>query len=166
MFTKLLCLLGSSLALLPSASHAAAPAPSATLEAGVIVGKTSTAPGSTVTVNQFLGVPFAAKPVRFSMPEPPPGYVPSLSARSFFPQLPCWSYKRPNKYFCLRSSWFHSFPISKRVTGQALLLSSIRPFLKASSTCRPPFVRFKNCFFFSSFSISKPPEHVLSIVNF
>jgi carboxylesterase type B len=71
MFTKLLCLLGASLALLPSASHAAAPAPSATLEAGVIVGTTSTAPGSTVTINQFLGVPFAAKPVRFGMPKPP-----------------------------------------------------------------------------------------------
>lgn len=71
MFTKLLCLLGASLALLPSASHATAPVPSATLEAGVIVGTTSTAPGSTVIVDQFLGVPFAAKPIRFGMPKPP-----------------------------------------------------------------------------------------------
>lgn len=71
MFIKLLCLLVAGLALLSSASHAAAPCPSATLEAGVIVGTTSTAPGSTVTVNQFLGVPFAAEPVRFGMPNPP-----------------------------------------------------------------------------------------------
>ena len=78
MFPKLLCLLGASIALLPSASHAAAPAPSATLEAGVIVGTTSTAPGSTVTVNQFLGVPFAAKPVRFGMPEPPANWTTPL----------------------------------------------------------------------------------------
>jgi hypothetical protein len=72
MFAKYLCLLGAGLALLPSASsYHAPPAPSATLDAGVIVGKTATALGSRVTVNQFLGVPFAAKPVRFGMPEPP-----------------------------------------------------------------------------------------------
>lgn len=70
MFTKLLRLLGAGLALLHF-SHAAARTPSATLEAGVIIGTTSTALGSTVTVNQFLGVPFAAKPVRFGMPKPP-----------------------------------------------------------------------------------------------
>ncbi|PMD19731.1 cholinesterase [Hyaloscypha hepaticicola] len=69
---RFLCLLGASIALLPSASpHHAPPPPSATLDAGVIVGNTATALGSKVTVNQFLGVPFAAKPVRFGMPEPP-----------------------------------------------------------------------------------------------
>lgn len=71
MLCKLLCLLGAVFALLPSASQAALGAPSATLEAGVIVGTTSTAIGSTVTVNQFLGVPFAAKPVRIGLPEAP-----------------------------------------------------------------------------------------------
>lgn len=72
MFAKYLCLLGAGLALLPSASsYDAPPAPSATLDAGTIVGKTATPLGSRVTVNQFLGVPFAAKPVRFGMPKPP-----------------------------------------------------------------------------------------------
>ena len=71
-FARFLCLLGASITLLPSASpHHAPPPPSATLDAGVIVGKTATALGSKVTVNQFLGVPFAAKPVRFGMPDPP-----------------------------------------------------------------------------------------------
>lgn len=72
MFAKYMFKLWAGLALLPSASsHNVPAAPSATLDAGVIVGTTKTPLGSRVTVNQFLGVPYAAKPVRFGMPEPP-----------------------------------------------------------------------------------------------
>lgn len=52
---------------------AAAPAPSAVVDAGVIIGTTTTLPSSTVKVNKFLGIPYAQPPVdqrRFLPPEP------------------------------------------------------------------------------------------------
>lgn len=85
MLSKLVCLLEASLVLLPVATYAALLAPSATLDSGVIIGTTSSPPGSTVTVNQFLGVPFAAKPVRFGMPEPPCKWMEPLNTTKHAP---------------------------------------------------------------------------------
>lgn len=51
----------------------AAPAPSAVVDAGVIIGTTTTLPLSTVKVNKFLGIPYAQPPVdqrRFLPPDP------------------------------------------------------------------------------------------------
>lgn len=51
----------------------AAPGPSAVVDAGVIIGTTTTLPSSTVKVNKFLGIPYAQPPVdqrRFLPPEP------------------------------------------------------------------------------------------------
>lgn len=51
----------------------AARAPSAVVDAGVIIGTTTTLPSSTVKVNKFLGIPYAQPPVdqkRFLPPEP------------------------------------------------------------------------------------------------
>jgi hypothetical protein len=45
--------------------------PSATINAGVVVGAATSVPSSTNTVNKFLGIPFAAPPVRFAPPVPP-----------------------------------------------------------------------------------------------
>lgn len=47
----------------------AIPNPTATIANGYLVGTATTVPSSTVTVNQFLGVPFAEPPTRFSTPE-------------------------------------------------------------------------------------------------
>lgn len=72
MIAKHLYLLVAGLGLLSStSSYDVPPAPSATLDAGVIIGKLATSLDSKVAVNQFLGVPFAAEPLRFGMPEPP-----------------------------------------------------------------------------------------------
>lgn len=38
---------------------------------GILVGTTTTLPSPTATVNKYLGVPFASKPGRFELPEPP-----------------------------------------------------------------------------------------------
>lgn len=44
--------------------------PTATVAAGVLIGTTTRLPLATATVNQFLGIPFAASPPeRFSPPE-------------------------------------------------------------------------------------------------
>jgi carboxylesterase type B len=71
----LLSLLSSSLLLPfalcnPVAERAASP-PSATLDSGVVIGTSTSLPSSKVIVNKFLGIPFAAPPVRFSPPKKP-----------------------------------------------------------------------------------------------
>ena len=44
--------------------------PTATIEAGTVIGTTTSLPAATATVNKFLGVPFAkSPPERFSPPE-------------------------------------------------------------------------------------------------
>lgn len=42
--------------------------PEVTLASGIVIGTTTSVASATATVNQFLGVPFAAPPERFSLP--------------------------------------------------------------------------------------------------
>jgi len=42
--------------------------PSVTVTQGILTGTTTTFPSATATVNQFLGIPFGAKPERFATP--------------------------------------------------------------------------------------------------
>lgn len=44
--------------------------PTAVIDSGCLVGTTTKLPSSEATVNQFLGIPFGAPPVRFSAPKP------------------------------------------------------------------------------------------------
>ncbi|KAF7591161.1 hypothetical protein BBP40_001935 [Aspergillus hancockii] len=44
--------------------------PTATIDAGIVAGATTSLSSSTNLVNQFLGIPFGAPPVRFSPPQP------------------------------------------------------------------------------------------------
>ncbi|KAH8426339.1 carboxylesterase/lipase family protein [Aspergillus melleus] len=44
--------------------------PTAIIDSGAIVGTATSLPSSTVVVRQYLGIPFAAPPVRFSPPKP------------------------------------------------------------------------------------------------
>lgn len=71
----LLHLLSASLTLALALSNPvverAAFSPSATLDSGVVFGTSTSLPTSKVIVNKFLGIPFAAPPVRFSPPENP-----------------------------------------------------------------------------------------------
>lgn len=46
--------------------------PTATIDAGVVIGTTTSLPYATATVNKFLGVPFAkSPPTRFAPPQEP-----------------------------------------------------------------------------------------------
>ena len=58
--------------LLSSNVATAAPAakPTVTVKDGVVVGSSTTIPGAPHKVNEFLGIPFAAKPTRFAAPSP------------------------------------------------------------------------------------------------
>lgn len=57
--------------------------PSATVDAGIVIGTTTSIPSSSTTVNKFLGIPFAAPPIRFSPPQKPRSWSKPLSAKGF-----------------------------------------------------------------------------------
>ncbi|KAF2751036.1 cholinesterase [Sporormia fimetaria CBS 119925] len=59
--------------------------PTAVIDSGKLVGTTTTLPSATAAVNQFLGVPFAAPPVRFSKPEKPKKWRQERTAQAYGP---------------------------------------------------------------------------------
>jgi carboxylesterase type B len=60
--------------------------PTATIGAGLIVGKTTSLPAALGPVNQFLGVPFAkSPPERFSPPQPHARFREPLNATAVGP---------------------------------------------------------------------------------
>lgn len=63
----------------------AASAPSATLDSGVVVGATTSLPSSKVAVHKFLGIPFAAPPVRFDPPVNPAKWSEPLDTTAYKP---------------------------------------------------------------------------------
>lgn len=77
----LLCLLPLAL----SSPVKRAGAPSATLDSGVVVGTTTSLPSSTAVVNKFLGIPFAAPPVRFSPAVAPQPWSEPLDTSEYKP---------------------------------------------------------------------------------
>lgn len=53
-----------------SAPYSLPPDPTATIDAGIVIGTATSLPTATASVNKFLGVPFAqSPPVRFAPPE-------------------------------------------------------------------------------------------------
>jgi carboxylesterase type B len=78
-----LLLLGGSVTLVLSDRQGA---PTATIDAGVVVGKTTSLPNALGPVDQFLGIPFAkSPPERFSPAEPASQFSTSLNATEFKP---------------------------------------------------------------------------------
>lgn len=60
--------------------------PTATIDAGVVHGTTTSLPAATATVNKYLGIPFAASPpVRFSPPQKPHSWSTPINATAFKP---------------------------------------------------------------------------------
>lgn len=60
--------------------------PTATIDAGVVIGTTTSLPGATATVNKFLGVPFAkSPPTRFAPPEKPAPFSSPIEAKQWSP---------------------------------------------------------------------------------
>lgn len=87
--------------------------PTATLDAGVVVGTTTAFDSSSTTVNKFLGVPFAAPPKRFELAGNPEPWTQPLDTkiasaacvqqfRCTFPPFPCY---RPFLIFSLYSTY-------------------------------------------------------------
>ncbi|KAH6235186.1 hypothetical protein HBI42_020270 [Parastagonospora nodorum] len=79
----LFVLLGSTIPLALSHCHNA---PTATIGAGLIVGKSTSLPAALGPVNQFLGVPFAkSPPERFAPPQPHSRFHTPVNATAFKP---------------------------------------------------------------------------------
>ncbi|KAH7396267.1 Alpha/Beta hydrolase protein, partial [Pyrenochaeta sp. MPI-SDFR-AT-0127] len=61
-------------------------APTATIDAGVVVGKATSLPAALGPVNQFFGIPFAkSPPERFSPPQAPPAFGKPINATVWKP---------------------------------------------------------------------------------
>jgi acetylcholinesterase len=72
LYTKHLSLIPLLSLALAAPTTTTPPPPTATIASGVLVGTQTTLPGaSDAPVNKFLGVPYAAPPVRFSLATPP-----------------------------------------------------------------------------------------------
>ncbi|KAF5565093.1 cocaine esterase [Fusarium napiforme] len=67
---KLLTIAFSAGATLALPQSKTASNPTATIDNGIIIGTSTSIPDSKLKVNQFLGIPFAEKPIRFSPPKP------------------------------------------------------------------------------------------------
>lgn len=71
--------------------------PTATIGSGPIIGRVTQIPDSNTTINQFLGVPFAAPPVgdlRFAPPQEPESWDEPYNATE--KSLGCMQYRGPN----------------------------------------------------------------------
>lgn len=104
-FLSLLALPLSTLAL-PTANSTR---PQVKINAGVVVGVTKTSNISDLSVNAFLGVPFAAKPVRWAPPKPHAGWSTPLDASTLGPAcIQQFNYPEARRNQILK--WFNTPP--------------------------------------------------------
>lgn len=59
--------------------------PSVTIESGVVIGQSTSIPEGKFPINKYLGVPFAASPVRFEPPTAPTPWKKPLDATDYAP---------------------------------------------------------------------------------
>ncbi|KAF2094079.1 alpha/beta-hydrolase [Rhizodiscina lignyota] len=68
-----------------SAGYGHDTAPTATIDSGSVVGQTTSIPGGKIPINKYLGVPFAAPPVRFEPPMRPTPWSEPFDASEYGP---------------------------------------------------------------------------------
>ncbi|CAM1507843.1 Fc.00g046910.m01.CDS01 [Cosmosporella sp. VM-42] len=61
------------------------PPPTATLDSGPIIGLTTELPNAEISVNKFLGIPYAAPPIRFAKAQKPEPWTTPLNTSDFGP---------------------------------------------------------------------------------
>jgi hypothetical protein len=91
-----------SLVLLAAQNALCAPfdstSPSATIDSGVVIGLQTSLPGSVLPINKFLGIPYAAPPVRFSPAVKPTPWNTSYYATQLGPS--CIQVWKQNRLVC------------------------------------------------------------------
>lgn len=68
----------------PATSSGSA-APTVTIDSGAVIGTTTALAGATVTVEKYLGIPFAASPTRFAPPVKPTSWQSPYQATNYGP---------------------------------------------------------------------------------
>ncbi|KIW72384.1 hypothetical protein PV04_00581 [Phialophora macrospora] len=68
---------------LPQASQSSNGPPTVTIESGVVQGVSIAVPGASHNITKYLGVPFAAKPLRFAPPASPPAWKTPFKATKY-----------------------------------------------------------------------------------
>lgn len=113
-----------------SSSALAAPAasspPTATVDSGSVVGVQTTLPGSSATVNKFLGIPFAAPVVRFDQPQPVEKWFSPYDASKYGPAcIQQFSYPEITRNATMQ--WFNNPPPPAGESEDCLNLNVFAP---------------------------------------
>lgn len=134
----------------PAALCAKGSGPSATLDSGTIVGTTTVVPSSTVTVNKFLGIPFASPPERFGAPVPAKKWKGSLDATEIKPAC-------IQAFICKDKV---SYPRRRRnhvlLTTRTTDPKDFHDFIKSLAD-NPPLPESEDCLYLSVYAPSSPP---------
>jgi hypothetical protein len=117
----LACLLGTALG-----SQCKSSAPTVKINAGMVVGTTTTVAGATATVSQFLGVPFAAPPTRFVPPTRATPWPTPLQATAYGPACP-QQFNYPDELREVEMAWFNTPPPSAGESEDCLNLNIYVP---------------------------------------
>lgn len=101
-------------------------APTVNIDAGMVVGTTTTVPGTTATVSEFLGVPFAASPTRFAPPTRAVPWSTPLQATAYGPACP-QQFNYPEELREITMAWFNTPPPSAGESEDCLNLNIYVP---------------------------------------
>ncbi|EXJ81374.1 hypothetical protein A1O3_07665 [Capronia epimyces CBS 606.96] len=78
-------------------------APTITIDSGPIVGVATSLPGASVTINKFLGIPFAASPTRFAPPVTPTPWKTPYNATQYGPAcIQQFNYPEASRNFVIK----------------------------------------------------------------
>ena len=83
--------------------------PTVTIDSGALQGISTSVPGTAREVNKFLGVPFAAPPVRFSPPQPPESWETPYDATKYGPAC-VQQFSYPELTRAATIQWFNTPP--------------------------------------------------------
>ncbi|KAK2589652.1 hypothetical protein QQS21_012667 [Conoideocrella luteorostrata] len=100
--------------------------PSATIDSGIIIGTTAVEPASRATVTKYLGVPFGAKPERFSPPKSPERWNSPYDASDFKPAC-IQKFDYPDAARTLKMAWFNTPPPAAGESEDCLNLNVFVP---------------------------------------
>ncbi|KAJ9641752.1 uncharacterized protein PV06_03775 [Exophiala oligosperma] len=84
-------------------------APSVTIDSGPVVGTTTSPPGASATVDKYLGIPFAASPVRFAPATKPTPWREPFQATKYGPAC-IQQFPYPEASRNLSIAWFNTPP--------------------------------------------------------
>ncbi|KEF53880.1 uncharacterized protein A1O9_10282 [Exophiala aquamarina CBS 119918] len=107
-------------------SKSGPPAPIVKINAGMLVGTTTTIANTTVTVSEFLGVPFAASPTRFAPPTRATSWSTPLQATAYGPACP-QQFNYPDELREAEIAWFNTPPPSAGESEDCLNLNIYVP---------------------------------------